>query len=193
MSFIKFWTGAAWKIVDTTNVFKVRVVGAPDAWKDVKFLRVYELYNGQVGWREVWVKGAPPPPPPPPEDPPSPPPPIILDVSVLPTSVFGTAYAPGTVTTKRDATVTVSNGTGPYQYIWQLMTWSSSIPPLVVSQGAAATRFSQQMVDIEETEEATFRCLVVDSLGNQGSAQVDATFITTEHVGAGGGGGFPTP
>lgn len=178
MSFIKYWTGAAWKLIDTINVFKVYV--APGVWKDVKFLRVYELYNDQVGWREVWAKGAPPPSPPAPIDPPVVSPPVALTVSISPPVVSGKEFAPGTVFTDDDAVITASGGTPPYEYSWVLSSWTSSMPPQIVSPNAVATKFSQMILEAEGFETARFKGIVNDSLGNTGSAFVDAEFRTTE-------------
>ncbi len=186
MSFIKVSIGGLFKTVGTANVFKVFKGGA---WKDVQFVRVWKVINGQGSWKDVWVRAATAPAPAPaPVDVPPPAPPIALSVSIIPSDVFGTAYATGTVETNRDAIVSVSGGTGPYTYHWGLVNWSANTPPTVQASSEAATRFLQAMPLLNRTETATFSCLVVDSLGNQGSAQVNATWTTTQYVGAGASG-----
>lgn len=179
MSFIKFAIAGSFKTVGTANVFRVFRGGA---WKDVEFLRVYKIAgNGQGSWKDAWVRAATvPAPAPAPAPAPVPPVPIVLNVAIAPSQVNGVLRnATGLVTTNRDAVVTVSNGTGPYIYTWQRVSWSYSIPPNISLPDAAATRFTQQINEEEATATARFRCLVQDSLGNLGSAEVDATFLTT--------------
>lgn len=184
MSFIKFWTGAAWKIVDTTNIFKVYVAGA---WKDITFLRVYETTGDppQSGWRDVWVKNAVvPAPAPPPVDPPVVPPPVVLNVTITPASPISgrSTVAPANVQAPKlsNAVAAVSNGTGPYVYSWSIVSWSSSVaPPSITVPNAAATKFAQLINEDEGFETARFKCTVQDSLGNTGQAFCDVEFRTT--------------
>lgn len=190
MSFIKARIAGVWKLVDTINVFKVRVAGA---WKDVTFLRVYETTGNppQSGWRDAWLKNAAPPPapPPPPVDPPPVVPPVVLNVTISPTAVHGSRLHAGLVTTS-PAVASVTGGTGPYIYSWTKISWGS-IVPVINSPNAAGTTFSETLPFEEQTENAVFQAYAQDSLGNVGSAQVSAQFITTGHVG--GGGGSPIP
>lgn len=179
MSFIKFFRSGAWKVVDTANIFRVYKGGA---WKDITFMRVYRTVGGLAGWREVWAPAPPAPPPAPTPPPPAPPAPVILNVTITPPEVSGRLFTPGTVQAPKigNAVANVSNGTGPYTYVWAPVTWSSSYTPQITASNANATKFTQQIYDAEGYETAIFRCTVQDSLGNIGSATVNAEFYTTE-------------
>jgi hypothetical protein len=187
MSFIKVFKSGVAKIVDTTNVFKVRVGGV---WKDVVSVRVYKTNGGTVGWRNVWQKSATPPPPPPPPPappPPPPPPPTSLSVSVSPPSAYGWRNGAGNVFTN-DVTATASGGTGPYNYVWELVNWTASTPPGASAPNSDVTHFSQTGLGNGQDVTAQFKVTAVDSLNNIGSAFVNVEFQSFTSGGGGGGG-----
>lgn len=176
---LKIRIGAAWKTVTNSNAVRIRVGGV---WKNVARMMIRAKIGDTIGWKVIYENIPQPPPPPPNPDPP-PPPPVSLNVTITPTFVSGTkkitTLPPSDVDTNVNAVANVSNGTGPYTYQWVLLSWDSSSAPSILSPTASATKFRQTMTAFG-TKNASFRCIVTDSLGNTGSATVNVTFTLTE-------------
>jgi hypothetical protein len=98
-----------------------------------------------------------------------------LSASASPTSVLGLSFS--SVCLTDDTTVTPSGGAGPYTYAWTLITFSGGNSPTVTAASFATTAFRQTGSGGPESNTATFRCTVTDSLGATATADVDATFV----------------
>lgn len=173
---LKVRVAGAWKTVAPTNVMRVRRSGA---WKTVERMRIWRTINGLAGWREFYVKsGTTPTPNPSPTPAPSTPPRVTLKVTLTPTQISGTKTGIGTVLTP-SVTASISNGTAPFTYAWQVVKWSALAAPTAVSPAAATTTFSQTGMGTDDYQSATFKVTVKDVNGNKGSAQILVEFYTS--------------
>lgn len=179
---LKTRIGGLYKTTANTNVIRLWL----GAWKIVTKGRIWVTEGDPPtsGWRDFYIKnGSTPTPTPSPTPTPTPPPPVVLAVVINPTEVSGflggvSPLAPHIVQTD-NATAVVSNGTGPYTFNWTLIAWNASTAPTIVNPNGNSTQFNQLMTTYS-SKFGRFRCLVTDSLGNTGSATVDATFTMSK-------------
>lgn len=176
MSF-KTWITSAYKTVANTNVVRLWL----GSWKIVGRMRVWvvDTASGMEGWKDFYVKDDAPVSPSPPVVIVPPPDPVTLNVTIAPSPAHATKpsdFEPNTV--NRTVTASVSNGTGPYTYSWSLLSWSGSPPPAIQNPAAPTTNIAQQMNFGTQTAQA--RCIVQDSLGNTGSANVNLQYTLTQ-------------
>lgn len=80
---------------------------------------------------------------------------------------------PGPATTQ-STTVTPSGGVAPFTYSWALIS-SADGTPAADNPSFATTTFTQSL-GVGQTNIATFRCTVTDSLGATATADVTANF-----------------
>lgn len=100
-----------------------------------------------------------------------------LTAEAAPTFISAISSGTGTATTDA-TTVTPSGGTAPYTYAWTEVSHSSvSAAPTIDSPTAATTTFTQTSLGYGESEIATFRCTVTDSLSATTTVDVNATFV----------------
>lgn len=177
----KAYKSAAWRTATKIQTYH------SGAWVEVLVIRAWKVVSGSGQWREVYRKPATvPPAPPAPVVVPSPAPPVILNVTLNKTSTSGTKKTGAGLVTAASVTASVSNGTAPYTYTWTRVSWTSVTTPNITSANAATTTFTQQINSDDGEEDAQFKVTVQDSLGNTGSAVVDAQFFTLTREGLGG-------
>lgn len=100
-----------------------------------------------------------------------------LTASASPASVDGVVFSllASTVTTIA-TTASPTGGTGPFSYVWTLLSYSHATPPTITTSTNASTTFRQTLVAPDTQETAEFRCTVTDSLGQVATVDVGATF-----------------
>lgn len=174
-----------------TVTIEMPALYAPSNFEGVWQIRAsaLDLSTGAIGSDTAFLQiaAAPtvppsPPPPPPAGPPPPPPPPMTLSVVADPS----TAEEDEEI----DVTLTVSNGTGPYNFTWSLI--KTSPGPEFVTSGSANGVSSPYVIEnltIAVAAEYTLFASVTDSTANGGAIATGSAGITVE-PGSGGGGDY---
>lgn len=102
-----------------------------------------------------------------------------LSVVAAPGSLSGFSFGTGTATTDLPCVATASNGTPPYTYAWNLVSYTLvDTPPDANSPTAASSTFTQTGISPGNTESAEWTCTVTDDDGNTAVSNQITTYFS---------------
>lgn len=104
---------------------------------------------------------------------------FFANLSATTTGGVGTRSGPGVVNTSSPSVVTVTGGTAPYSFLWNLVTPSSPDATSATVSMGQSTYFTAN-ASASETLHSTWNCTVTDFLGNTTDTNtVTVTLIAT--------------
>lgn len=107
-----------------------------------------------------------------------------LTLSNSPSTVSGIIFTNSTQGVRTSqTTATPSGGLRPFTYQYSLVSHDGPTPPAPETPTMARTAFIQGNVGPGEFYQATFRCVVTDSIGQTAQSTIQATFTNTGGIG----------
>lgn len=100
---------------------------------------------------------------------------LTLTVEASPTTVGKIALGTSTATSNA-TTATPSGGTGPYTYLWILLSHDADVPPAATQPTSAVTAFIQTSMVPDGTYTSQWRVTVTDANSFTATAEVTANF-----------------